>query len=169
MRYLTLALALLFTLTITQSQPLLAQDSTDDDGGGSFISNLLEKSLSGDNRNVRVVGLSGALSSSATIQQIIISDDEGPWLTISNAASRRLPIRTKSGSTAQRRFGFQLPLKRSSGGAASESSSASRTASAPSGTIVRSCATSASISGSERHARSAERRIASPPSSAVHK
>ncbi|WP_109466779.1 translocation/assembly module TamB domain-containing protein [Albibacillus kandeliae] len=85
MRYLTLALALLFTLTITQSQPLLAQDSTDDDGGGSFISNLLEKSLSGDNRNVRVVGLSGALSSSATIQQIIISDDEGPWLTISNA------------------------------------------------------------------------------------
>ncbi|WOI56002.1 translocation/assembly module TamB domain-containing protein [Palleronia sp. LCG004] len=69
-----LALGLLVT-------PLSAQD---DDGGG-FLENLIEDRLSGPGFQVDVRGFEGALSSRATLASLVISDDEGPWLTINNA------------------------------------------------------------------------------------
>ncbi|MEX0316585.1 MAG: translocation/assembly module TamB domain-containing protein [Ruegeria sp.] len=56
-----------------------AQDS------GGLLVDFLESNLSGENRNIKVRGLSGALSSQATIEQITVADDEGIWLTINNA------------------------------------------------------------------------------------
>ncbi|WP_424832796.1 translocation/assembly module TamB domain-containing protein [Ruegeria sp.] len=50
-----------------------------------MIERFLQDTLSGDNQNVRVIGLQGALSSRATIQEITVADDEGIWLTIKNA------------------------------------------------------------------------------------
>ncbi|EKE44544.1 hypothetical protein OCGS_1382 [Oceaniovalibus guishaninsula JLT2003] len=62
--------------------PVLAQD--DDDGPG-FLEGLLENALSGPGFDVDVRGFEGALSSRATIRQLVISDDEGPWLTVNDA------------------------------------------------------------------------------------
>ncbi len=66
---------------MTAPAPLLAQD--DDDG--SMIERFLQDTLSGDNQNVTVTGLQGALSSRATIREITVADDEGVWLTIKDA------------------------------------------------------------------------------------
>ncbi|MEX0280813.1 MAG: translocation/assembly module TamB domain-containing protein [Arenibacterium sp.] len=78
MRYILFVLSFLVLI----GNPALAQDS-DEEGG--FISNLLQDALSGENRSVQVIGLEGALSSRATIREIRISDDDGIWLTISEA------------------------------------------------------------------------------------
>ena len=56
-----------------------------EDQGGSVIERFLQDTLSGNDQNVRVVGLAGALSSRVTIQEITIADDQGVWLTIKNA------------------------------------------------------------------------------------
>ncbi|MBI6630194.1 translocation/assembly module TamB domain-containing protein [Pontibaca salina] len=64
--------------------PLAAQEVETEEPGG-FVVNLLEDLLSSDNRYIHVVGLKGALSSRATIEQITIADDDGVWLTINNA------------------------------------------------------------------------------------
>ncbi|KIC43689.1 hypothetical protein RA28_18780 [Ruegeria sp. ANG-S4] len=66
---------------LVASVPALAQD----EDGGSMIERFLQDTLSGDDQNVRVVGLEGALSSRATIQEITVADDEGVWLTIKGA------------------------------------------------------------------------------------
>ena len=63
--------------------PMLAQDS-DEDSGGRLV-RFLENTLSGDGRTIRVVGLSGALSSRATIERLEISDDQGVWFTLEGA------------------------------------------------------------------------------------
>lgn len=60
--------------------PVAAQD----DGGG-FLENQLENLLSGPGFDVDVQGFQGALSSRATMDAIIISDDEGPWLAVRDA------------------------------------------------------------------------------------
>ncbi len=75
---------LISALTIGLPATLTAQES-DDTGGGSMLENFLQDTLSGDDRNIRVTGLSGALSSRATIEQITVADDQGIWLTIRNA------------------------------------------------------------------------------------
>ena len=59
--------------------------ATAQDEGGSMIEQFLQDTLSGDDQNVRVIGLEGALSSRATIQEITVADDDGVWLTIKNA------------------------------------------------------------------------------------
>ncbi|MEX0337636.1 MAG: translocation/assembly module TamB domain-containing protein [Arenibacterium sp.] len=79
MRYLVFLLSFVALI----NQPVFAQDSDEEDGG--FISNLLQDALSGENRAVQVIGLEGALSSRATIREIRISDDDGVWLTITEA------------------------------------------------------------------------------------
>ena len=61
---------------------LTAQE--DEDAGGPLV-RLLENTLSNDSRNIQVVGLSGALSSRATIEKLVVSDPDGPWLTLSGA------------------------------------------------------------------------------------
>ncbi|MEX0351479.1 MAG: translocation/assembly module TamB domain-containing protein [Paracoccaceae bacterium] len=50
-----------------------------------MLVDFLEDTLSGDGRYLKVVGLEGALSSRATIEEITVSDDGGVWLTIKNA------------------------------------------------------------------------------------
>lgn len=61
-----------------------ARAQEDDDSGGMLV-NLLENTLSGDNRNIKVTGLEGALSARATIEKLTVADDDGIWLTISGA------------------------------------------------------------------------------------
>lgn len=56
-----------------------------EDEGGSMIERFLQDTLSGDDQNVTVKGLQGALSSRATIAEITVADDEGVWLTIREA------------------------------------------------------------------------------------
>ena len=65
--------------------PVLAQDATDEEDGGGFLENMIESRLSSDGFQVRVRGFEGALSSRATVAQIQISDEDGPWLTVNDA------------------------------------------------------------------------------------
>lgn len=57
----------------------------DDSDSGGLLVNFLENTLSNDSRNIEVVGLEGALSARATIERIVVSDDQGPWLTLEGA------------------------------------------------------------------------------------
>ncbi|WP_121067656.1 translocation/assembly module TamB domain-containing protein [Chachezhania antarctica] len=77
-RYFALATGLMML------SPAVAQNADDSDDAGGFLVRTLESLASGENRQVRVVGLSGALSSRATIERIEVSDDDGPWLTLRN-------------------------------------------------------------------------------------
>jgi translocation and assembly module TamB len=61
----------------------VAQDAPDD-GDNGFLINLLENRLSAPGRQIRLSGISGALSSRARIQRITISDARGAWLEIDN-------------------------------------------------------------------------------------
>ncbi|WP_254444916.1 translocation/assembly module TamB domain-containing protein [Ruegeria atlantica] len=70
------------TVLILTAPPVFAQEA---DGGGSMLERFLQDTLSGDDQNVTVTGLQGALSARATIDQITIADDEGVWLTIKDA------------------------------------------------------------------------------------
>ncbi|WP_295530874.1 translocation/assembly module TamB domain-containing protein [uncultured Thioclava sp.] len=75
-----------------------AQDSTPADQGAgaateaqtqrdrSYLTGLIEDSLSGAGRSVRLDGFAGALSSRATFTSLTISDDQGAWLTIKDGA-----------------------------------------------------------------------------------
>ncbi len=56
---------------------------TEDDNG--FLVNLLQDNLSGPGRYVRLSDVDGLLSSNARIGAITVADDQGVWLTISNA------------------------------------------------------------------------------------
>lgn len=52
---------------------------------GSFLENLIEDNLSGDDRQVSITGFEGALSGRATIDSLTISDAEGVWFTLTDA------------------------------------------------------------------------------------
>ncbi|MBA86317.1 MAG: DUF490 domain-containing protein [Rhodobacteraceae bacterium] len=60
--------------------PVLAQDIQAQERG--FFEGLIEDSLSGEGRVVDVQGFEGALSSTATIQQLTVADAGGIWLTL---------------------------------------------------------------------------------------
>ncbi|MEO0829235.1 MAG: hypothetical protein AAFY03_02105, partial [Pseudomonadota bacterium] len=62
--------------------PALAQQ--DDRDRGRIIA-FLEDRLSTDGRNIRLDGFRGSLSGRAELDQLMISDDEGPWLTLRGA------------------------------------------------------------------------------------
>lgn len=51
----------------------------------SFFTAFIEDRLSTPNRQIRLRGISGALSSEATIEEITVADREGVWLRIENA------------------------------------------------------------------------------------
>ena len=55
------------------------------DSDNGFLLNLLQNKLSAPGRQIRLSGVSGALSSQARIARITISDDKGPWLQVDNA------------------------------------------------------------------------------------
>ncbi len=74
-RLIALVLCLIWPLS------LAAQDDGEDRG---FLTGLLESSLGGEGRTVRIEGFAGAFSSEATIAQITIADDEGVWLTLND-------------------------------------------------------------------------------------
>ena len=61
------------------SAPAMAQDD------GTFLERLIQDSLSGAGREVRVTGFTGALSSTARLQSLTIADDDGIWLRLENA------------------------------------------------------------------------------------
>ncbi len=63
--------------------PVRAQTEGADDNG--FIIGLLEDNLSTETRKIRLSGVNGVLSSSATVERITISDPEGIWLQIEDA------------------------------------------------------------------------------------
>ncbi|QHQ36618.1 translocation/assembly module TamB domain-containing protein [Algicella marina] len=76
----------LLALIVPLALPVQAQDEVeagDDDNG--FIINLLEDQLSTETRTIRLSGVSGVLSSSASVKRITISDPEGIWLQIDDA------------------------------------------------------------------------------------
>ena len=62
----------------------LAQDTSDTERDNGFLINLLENRLSTPGRQIRLSGISGALSSQARIARITISDPQGAWLEIDN-------------------------------------------------------------------------------------
>lgn len=64
--------------------PAFAQ--SDEEADRSFLTRFVENQLSAPNRQIRLSGIQGALSSNATIGRITVADDEGIWLTITNAS-----------------------------------------------------------------------------------
>ncbi|SEV92534.1 autotransporter secretion inner membrane protein TamB [Cognatiyoonia koreensis] len=57
-----------------------AQSQEDEDKG--YLTNLIEDNLSGDTREVNIIGFAGALSSEATIERLTVADSQGIWLTL---------------------------------------------------------------------------------------
>lgn len=91
--------AAFLALGLSSFGPALAQDQTAEDQEKSaaeisaeepddrgFLTRMLERNLSGNGREVRIVGFAGALSSRATFQEITITDPDGAWLTLRNGA-----------------------------------------------------------------------------------
>jgi translocation and assembly module TamB len=117
-------LSLVFLLLL----PALAHAQDDDRG---YLTALLEDSLSGAGREVRITGFAGALSSRATLDELTIADADGIWLTLRDvglewnrsallsgrvevnsltAALILLPRAPKAGqSTSPEAKGFSLP------------------------------------------------------------
>ena len=71
------------TLLVFLFWPLVgfAQDRDEDPG---YLAGLLQDTLSGAGRDVRIRGFQGALSSQASIELIAISDDAGEWFRAEN-------------------------------------------------------------------------------------
>lgn len=65
---------------------LVAQEiGTSTEGDRSLIVGFLEDNLSGAGRDIRIVGFEGLLSSSATLDELTIADEEGVWFTLRDA------------------------------------------------------------------------------------
>jgi len=77
-RFLALLAFILFAV------PAIAQEQQQEEEKSYFIS-FVESKLSAPNRRIQFSGLSGLLSSEATVGQITIADREGVWLRIENA------------------------------------------------------------------------------------
>lgn len=76
--------AILFPLAVmAQSAAEISEQEGDDRG---FLTRMLERNLSSEDRTVTVEGFDGALSSRATFTRITIADGDGVWLTISDGA-----------------------------------------------------------------------------------
>lgn len=78
-RYLLIVSALLF------AWPAFAQDETPAEER-SLFTNFLENQLSAPNRQIRISGIQGVLSSNARIGSITVADNDGVWLRIVNAS-----------------------------------------------------------------------------------
>ncbi len=85
------AAAVLASALLLAPAPAQEADAPEDAG---FLENLIQNALGGDGRTVRVQGLSGVLSSQASIAAITISDDDGAWLRVTDVSLdwRRLAL-----------------------------------------------------------------------------
>ncbi len=63
----------------------VAQDTADTPDDNGFITRFIQNRISAPGREIRLSGVSGALSSQARIERITVSDDQGVWLQIDNA------------------------------------------------------------------------------------
>jgi translocation and assembly module TamB len=77
------SLLLLAGLWLLLAMPVLGQSEAQE--RSRFLS-FVEDQLSAPGRKIRITGIEGALSSSASIAAITISDDDGVWLAIEQAA-----------------------------------------------------------------------------------
>ncbi|WP_417605493.1 translocation/assembly module TamB domain-containing protein [Primorskyibacter flagellatus] len=77
MKHLTCILVILASLML----PMAATAQTQEEDRG-YLQGLLEDNLSSAGRSVRIVGFEGALSSTATIEEMTIADDQGVWITV---------------------------------------------------------------------------------------
>ena len=89
-RSLCLALLLLTGLSVPAHAQLFgglfgSSDSSPDEEKSAFLS-YVEDKLSTPDRRISISNINGVLSSEASIDQITISDKQGVWLTINNAA-----------------------------------------------------------------------------------
>jgi len=66
--------------------PLLAQDQMTAEQQKDWFVSFVEGQLSTPDRQIRLSNIDGALSSQASIREVTISDKEGVWLRITNAA-----------------------------------------------------------------------------------
>ncbi|EBA15960.1 hypothetical protein RSK20926_05092 [Roseobacter sp. SK209-2-6] len=71
----------LFSLGAPSAQTTQEEPSNE----GSYLSELLEENLSGENQFIKVTGLTGALSSQASIEKLTVADASGVWLTLEGA------------------------------------------------------------------------------------
>ncbi|KFB09755.1 translocation/assembly module TamB domain-containing protein [Nitratireductor basaltis] len=81
-RFLTALAFLLFAFGAAAQEAAPANEEEE----RSFFTAFIEDRLSTPNRQIRLRGISGALSSEATIEEITIADREGIWLRIENAS-----------------------------------------------------------------------------------
>jgi translocation and assembly module TamB len=82
-RILALALA---GLALLIAMPLIAQDQMSPEEQRDWFVQFVEGQLSTPDRQIRISNIDGALSSQASIREVTISDQEGVWLRIKNAA-----------------------------------------------------------------------------------
>lgn len=66
--------------------PLLAQDQMSPEQQKDWLVQFVEGQLSTPDRQIRLSNIDGALSSQASIREVTISDKQGVWLRINNAA-----------------------------------------------------------------------------------
>ncbi|MGR3635539.1 MAG: translocation/assembly module TamB domain-containing protein [Shimia sp.] len=81
MRWIVLLLLALLPISLMAQTATEAPEASEEDKGR--LATFIEDQLSGAGREVEVIGLRGALSSQATLQELRISDDTGIWLTMS--------------------------------------------------------------------------------------
>ncbi len=74
--------ALLVVLFLGAIAAVAQQEGSNDNG---FLLNMLQNQLSAPGRQIKLSGVSGLLSSKAKVEEITISDAQGPWLRVTNA------------------------------------------------------------------------------------
>ncbi|MDQ2095724.1 translocation/assembly module TamB domain-containing protein [Rhodalgimonas zhirmunskyi] len=84
MKFLRAFLFVLLSVTaFAAGLPTFAQDGQKEgEDDKSYLTRLLQDSLSGAGRNIDITGFEGALSSRATMAKLTIADSEGIWLEI---------------------------------------------------------------------------------------
>ena len=83
-----LATGMMFGFGLLAAMPLVAQDQgqmTAEQQKDWFVG-FVEGQLSTPERQIRISNIDGALSSTASIREVTISDKEGVWLRVNNAA-----------------------------------------------------------------------------------
>ena len=83
----------LLALMLSVAMPLPAQETEGNQDPG-FLERMIQNALGGEGRDVRIIGLEGALSAEVRIAAIEVADPDGTWLTIRDVTMnwRRLAL-----------------------------------------------------------------------------